>query len=1206
MKCKSKAVDSGNRRRLRPRGGSALLVTLLVVSLLMMVVLSLTVWVRMELRSLANHQQVHQARGNARLALIVALGELQKAAGPDQRTTATADLAARNLDGDRIASGAGPANNDPLQQGGNGRGLSAVSEGTRFWTGVWESVDDPDDLYLQAPRVRLLQWLVSGNEAGVNHEPGLTPDWGGLANGRLSLGAGGDGVVLVGGGSAGTLSQSGTLLSNFGGADPADRENYRDRWVVAPLVEINTPEGRSAGGFAYWVGDEAVKARYNLADPLEGAGNAGEQRLRARVAQRVAAEMATAGEESQPAAPPPGTPLSNTPEFVYDDYPFPGNPSNDDVAGLSRIVSNAQKELLQADTAPEALKSRFHALTLHSRGVLSDSRSGGLKQDLSFALEDTVLFNQMFADPGILPAAVSPDTGPLWQTVQTFYELADRTQETIDLNLLEPGPGVPAPVLTEIRLLFKLYPSEQSGTWHLRINVAVGLANPYTVPLRTSGLRMAFDRVGRRPETAIYDDFGPFGNSARGGWWVWALDGDLNRITSFPVLHRASPNTPPSSPWTLNGSDTSFSIPGTTWQPGELRFFAIADRTQSVTNTPGQVLALSEIANAPLETHYFAYDTGVALPVVAGGGGEPDDEADPPEYAAWLQFIRDQPWTATREPTGFSLSVYRPSDSPDVPMTRAEISSFFVTFPSEPTRFEPDLDGGITAGVVKVQMRIPFLPDIPYVLNQFQREAYPFRPIADQNLRARFQLPSPFLTSDTVFWSYFPYYGGRNNAVNDFTAGHWGGWTWGGRYHEQDNTSWPHFTPFDSPRRRHQGEPPLLSLGELQHIDLTANDEALSIGYQPGAAVGNSFHPPLLHRNLSVQQRLATAYRPNRNLRFFDISYLLNTALFDRYFFSSYPGGALEDTLPNSRFAMTGTGDFFSPLSGEVPGTSPARSLLVEGAFNVNSTHPEAWAAVLASTIRVPVDPDGLTVGTPFPRSINQPDGANLAHRGDDQDSYSGYRRLTDAEVRKLAWEMVRQVRQRGPFLSLAQFVNRTLVAADASGTDNLAPLRPPASMGLSGPLQAAIDAAGINRMPGIPDPYVKPALGDRGLNNPFWPDYERDFPALLAVGADTAPPQGSRLTGIPGYLTQADILQVLAPTLSARSDTFRIRAYGETPGQSGTRAWCEAIVQRRQEFIEPEDNPPGARPGQLSSINAAFGRKFEIIGFRWLNEDEI
>ncbi len=75
--------------------------------------------------------------------------------------------------------------------------------------------------------------------------------------------------------------------------------------------------------------------------------------------------------------------------------------------------------------------------------------------------------------------------------------------------------------------------------------------------------------------------------------------------------------------------------------------------------------------------------------------------------------------------------------------------------------------------------------------------------------------------------------------------------------------------------------------------------------------------------------------------------------------------------------------------------------------------------------------------------------------------------------------------------------------------------------------------------------------------------------------------------------VTSAEFLDELAPILAVRSDTFRIRAYGEAANAvDGAReavAYVEAVVQRTPE-----------------AIDATFGRRFEVAYFRWLGPDDI
>ena len=93
---------------------------------------------------------------------------------------------------------------------------------------------------------------------------------------------------------------------------------------------------------------------------------------------------------------------------------------------------------------------------------------------------------------------------------------------------------------------------------------------------------------------------------------------------------------------------------------------------------------------------------------------------------------------------------------------------------------------------------------------------------------------------------------------------------------------------------------------------------------------------------------------------------------------------------------------------------------------------------------------------------------------------------------------------------------------------------------------------------------------------------------------------------GALGFLTQADVLQFLGPALSARSDTFVVRAYGSSTAADGTveaEAWCEAVVQRLPEPVAPDST--GLNP-ERDEASADFGRHFEIKRFRWLAKDEI
>lgn len=246
-----------------------------------------------------------------------------------------------------------------------------------------------------------------------------------------------------------------------------------------------------------------------------------------------------------------------------------------------------------------------------------------------------------------------------------------------------------------------------------------------------------------------------------------------------------------------------------------------------------------------------------------------------------------------------------------------------------------------------------------------------------------------------------------------------------------------------------------------------------------------------------------------------------------------------------------------------------AAHLLIDSPFNVNSTRVDVWEALLGSTFGsdVPQFENGKLISAAGDDSATS---RHLPSNGPAFESqatpllqalskWNGHRRLTASQIRKLAEEIVKEVQSRGPFQSVAEFVNRRAEAGPHSQ---------------AGALQTAIERAEINNV--VLDP------------------------AEAIPGG-----KGNTADGAPGVINQADILTPLAPILTARGDTFRIRAYGEAGPTGGTKvkAWCEAVIQRVPEYLDPSDEPwaTPTKPG-----NIRFGRRYEIVSFRWLSPSEI
>jgi hypothetical protein len=86
-------------------------------------------------------------------------------------------------------------------------------------------------------------------------------------------------------------------------------------------------------------------------------------------------------------------------------------------------------------------------------------------------------------------------------------------------------------------------------------------------------------------------------------------------------------------------------------------------------------------------------------------------------------------------------------------------------------------------------------------------------------------------------------------------------------------------------------------------------------------------------------------------------------------------------------------------------------------------------------------------------------------------------------------------------------------------------------------------------------------------------------------------------------------VLRGFAEQITPRGDTFVIRTYGDSidaGGKVAARAWCEAVVQRVPEYVDGEDEPFVKAANLASYSNKSFGRKIQIISFRWLNPSEV
>ena len=104
------ALKYPDRRKTSHPEGFALVTCLSLMVLLTILAIGLMSLSTISLRNSGRGEAMAAARMNARMALSLAIGELQKSAGPDRRVTATADLAGKS-DGTPLEAGSPPANN---------------------------------------------------------------------------------------------------------------------------------------------------------------------------------------------------------------------------------------------------------------------------------------------------------------------------------------------------------------------------------------------------------------------------------------------------------------------------------------------------------------------------------------------------------------------------------------------------------------------------------------------------------------------------------------------------------------------------------------------------------------------------------------------------------------------------------------------------------------------------------------------------------------------------------------------------------------------------------------------------------------------------------------------------------------------------------------------------------------------------------------
>lgn len=1208
--------------------GFALVVTLSLMILMTIIAVGMLTLSSISLRSTTASSAMAEARQNARMALMLALGELQKQTGPDQRITAVADIAG-NATGFPLPPGATPLNNNSVN--GISKGLSAVQSGTRYWTGVWRNANTTTadaEIYSKTPSPQFLKWLVSGNESATTGT--FTP-----ASNAFAVS------------STGKVSDSTTAVVLAGTNSVGSPGNNLSHFVSAPLVGLKSSFGSSTrltGRYAWWVGDEGLKSKLNMRASFTKDAKATYPFL---AAQRRGWESA----------------VEVAPYDGFKNYPLPGGDTN-----LSKAITLSEAALLNSSlstpTGDSVLQRAFHSATTDSYGVLADVRLGALKLDLTACLNVGSAVPSDFANTynpanNIIPAtsggiSVAPYLiGPKWQQLKDFATFAASAASAGSLTTgtitggagatapqgsgknaagqdlptagIAKGSVVIAPLIVDLRVIlggvWEVPDPAQPTVYVLRpcAKISVVLANPYPYPLKWNNLDLEIidETPSGNGPSRIYST----GNAARPPAFV-------DRSSATSVLR------------------SLFRIASGSLAPGTSRAFTVGSKTD--VSTGAAVVPMVEMTAAAdpqnFEICLVGGRTTLTYNTTTGGSVALDvrESRMTSTPSVELRTAGSSPGTNVLRrierfewDNGFFTPTQRRFGNMDIATpSQYDVANWKKPFPLQLYGYQLSLPGA------------DYTPYLPAASSAGGRGATR-RTYTDFNLQAlRFGKPIACYTAP-------PYFLMSRDSPATFgaTAG-----LVGQSFENMPSPRWVRSALAGSDTGVLFSFPSqFVSVAQFQHADLTANDYFLSLAHQPGNAVGNSYAPPFVTRDLSIQPRTdytltgvfsrgnsATAAPVSMN--YYDMSYLLNTALWDSYFLSTTQstGASLNPSIQ-----LIDPQDISSELKDPVKASA---HFLVNGALNVNATEKDAWKTLLASAkfLKHPKD-DGAadTANAMFPRSLEQISASKVPATGSDTDSFSGFRRLTPDQIDALANEITHQVRMRGPFVSLSQFVNRALIGLtpDTSG------------LGRSGALQSAIDIAldkngksinitpsgvsGLSQVNATTDKVIVPVNGSRnqsdldggskGTGNPddpfVWPDQSRDMnmgsAGSIYADRDSSSQKGDilsstysnelgyRSTGIPGWLTQADILQVIGPSITARSDTFKIRCYGEATDPANPKkplaiAYCEAVVQRMPQYVDSADIPQTPAAKLTSKANMTFGRKYNIISFRWLSPNEI
>lgn len=1276
------------------KSGFALVIALSLMAFILLLLLSITTLVRVETSNASNALNQLEARTNAQLGAMVAVGRLQKLAGPDQRVTARADIL---IDPD-----------------------STPIEGTAYWTGVWSSKMDSagnplnDDLdNAVGLNAHKPQWLVSGMPSDL--ESVVDPTTNQIVKSPKD-----------------TADKSIKLAS----VDASVNRLTQEVVVLKETIEENQ------GAYAYSVSDEGLKARVNLNSPfLDNTTTPDADYYNFAVIQAPEPTLARNADGIQP---------------YYSPETSAWKIANSQVD--SAITPKFLPLLGSTDDTNQTYRDFFHDFTTYSQSIFVNVRDGGLKKDLSTALLDPSsigLYDQIFPPANESNPGLGDPGGPTWAQLSDFYIqtiLNDPSTQNIQFRahaVSESSEKISiTPVVTRFHTIAQVFATrvgyyvdppldsplhpdnggnpvptaewpEAAENYEYRVGLfpMITLWNPYDKPMTFDtdlgmetdfgGVLLLLNEENRgKPKAPMVSHGSTITAEDDPGYIGMILDQeDLNENSdsfgkqrrkvgftlrtqnlTIPAGRAINFSPPLNSEIDLSDATQNVMVPGACEE--FINGFFTAGRTivdrSLLSRGPSTRVAfessnwheyfplrpdgrrqnynlggcsLSFISQRAIDNHevrlYKEPFTGVPAPenrfynmtiddLTLGRHYTGQDNSSP-------RVIRF--WEATEQAGNTGLANFIEPKGASVSASFSDlISPLSIT--DIYNNSHPDKNLNAIA-------RFMAMPDLNqrygqgesiHLMSQFNPRSPLHRSHA--HLRAQDKITVGGLRMYPFMYDFLqPTQATRwtdpNNRPIDLTEYYTAGIDF-------DDNRFSHIgmgidgmgsntrmVLFESPTR------PPLSIGHFMHANL------MNVGYvgagfpwgsfgsnlqqpvtSPAYAIGNSFasiHLPLDQTRVAIEPD-SPMFKPGTSANedlfkisytgaHYDYSYELNDALWDDYYMSTLLPNSADDTLnfpidgilPNARIQLwNATPDDVDLFDSN----RSAAKLIMDGGFNINSTSIAAWEAVLSALRDIEslgTQPSDSSLRHSFSRFIEP-----LVAPTRDTPSYaqsdeltSAFRSLTDTQINRLAESIVREIRTRRsanghPFLSLADFINRSIKSEDIQDPDRR-------RFAHVGALQFAIEQSTVNGQPGL-DESGEPQAGGTGI----W-----EAPYIGAIPTDTGPYREESLKVIqnrgiyeaaPGALTQADVLSKIGSILVPRSDTFTIRSYGEASnsatGNVSATAYLELTVQRTPEYVAHSDGSAmsGDEPFALPNdpINVRFGRKFKVISSRWIDKNEI